>query len=429
MHIDATYKVLIVFAAVLTATRLRLPLGLALIGGGIALTLWAGRIALLGGDLQAALFDINLWLFVLNIALIMEFGVFMTEGDNAQALISSIHGWAGRHGRAFSIVLLPATLGLVPMPGGAIFSAPLLGKSVEGRNLSPDWKAAANYWFRHINEYWWPLCPVAIVTLSIMPLEAWRLISLQLPFTFAHILAGALFIIVPQHIKLRMEDREIETRPGGLKLLIPIATVVASIMILPQLIEKLLPAVPSSSAKLLGMTIGLLSGLAIIAHQRGSIPLRAACGRLFSLKHLNILLTVAGVMIFKSMLEMSGLIITASEEMAARDLPIILIIALLPFLAGLVTGIAIGFAGPTFPLVIGLVEAGGHDLTIASALPLAFGMGYVGMMMSPVHPCLLLSKEYFQASLFSTYRHLAPCSIFIVVASIALHILYRSLGW
>ncbi len=429
MHLDATYKVLIVFAAVLAATRMRLPLGLALIGGGVALTLWAGRLPLLGLDLQAALFDFNLWLFVLNIALIMEFGVFMTEGENAQALISSIHGWAGRHGRAVSVVLLPATLGLVPMPGGAIFSAPLLDKSVEGRQLPPDWKASANYWFRHVIEYWWPLCPVAIVTLSIMPLEAWRLISLQLPFTLAHILVGALFIIVPQHIKLRMDDREIETRPGGLKLLIPIGTVVTSIMIIPQVIERTLPAVPSSTAKLLGMTVGLVSGLAIIAHQRGSMPLRSAVVRLVSLKHLNVLLTVAGVMIFKSMLESSGLITIASQEMAARNMPIIFIIALLPFLAGLVTGIAIGFAGPTFPLVIGLVEAGGHGLTIASALPLAFGMGYVGMMMSPVHPCLLLSNEYFQASLLRTYRHLTPCFIFIAASSVILHILYRSLGW
>jgi hypothetical protein len=37
---------------------------------------------------------------------------------------------------------------------------------------------------------------------------------------------------------------------------------------------------------------------------------------------------------------------------------------------------------------------------------LAYASGYMGMMLSPVHICFLVSKDYFKASLLASYRHL-----------------------
>jgi hypothetical protein len=101
----------------------------------------------------------------------------------------------------------------------------------------------------------------------------------------------------------------------------------------------------------------------------------------------------------------------------------------LPFLAGLVTGVAVGFAGTTFPLIIGLVTVPGSALTPVSVLPLAFAMGYAGMMLSPLHLCLLLTRDYFGANLLKIYRYLIPCSAVIMLTGIAMHILFKSLGW
>ena len=41
MEFSAVAKILIVFFAVLAASRIRVPLGAGLIGGGLALDLWA----------------------------------------------------------------------------------------------------------------------------------------------------------------------------------------------------------------------------------------------------------------------------------------------------------------------------------------------------------------------------------------------------
>jgi hypothetical protein len=37
---------------------------------------------------------------------------------------------------------------------------------------------------------------------------------------------------------------------------------------------------------------------------------------------------------------------------------------------------------------------------------LAYVSGYVGMMLSPVHICLLVTKDYFKASLAASYLHI-----------------------
>jgi hypothetical protein len=36
----------------------------------------------------------------------------------------------------------------------------------------------------------------------------------------------------------------------------------------------------------------------------------------------------------------------------------------------------------------------------------AYGCGYVGMILSPVHVCLVVTNEYFKTRLFSSYRYI-----------------------
>ena len=62
-------------------------------------------------------------------------------------------------------------------------------------------------------------------------------------------------------------------------------------------------------------------------------------------------------MIFQAMLDASGLLPEAGRQLSESMVPIEFVVGFLPFLAGLVTGIAIGFAGPAFPLVVGLIAA------------------------------------------------------------------------
>ena len=414
MEFSAVAKILIVFFGVLAVSRMRVPLGIGLIGGGLALDLWAGKTIMeLPVDLGHALLRPELWLLAVTITLIMEIGYFMASDENGKAIIALARRYGGRHGQAFSLVLIPAAIGLVPMPGGALFSAPLVGKTAESSGSSAEWKAAVNYWFRHILEYWWPLYPVVIVTLSIFTLPTWKYMLLQVPFTAVSLGAGYFFLLRSGKFTLSAEIRQEEDSPGIARVLLPIIIIVLAALVLPGPFRKMLPGLNPASWKLLAMLAGLVISLGLIWRNRENLT-RRMFADLASKKTFNVFITLAGVMIFESLLGSSGLIPLAGRELSRGHVPIGLIIAFLPFLAGLVTGIAVGFAGATFPIVVGFISAGEVSMQPMAALILAFSMGYAGMMLSPVHLCFLLTIEYFNASIIKVYKYILPCVLGVV---------------
>jgi len=428
--ISPVFKILLVFSMILTVNRLRIPLGIALVLGGIIIDLWAGKsFATVSIDLWGALGKPELWLLVLNITLILEFGYYMAYEPNSQAILRASRRWGGRHGRALSLILMPAAIGLVPMPGGALFSAPLVGETLKEKQVSAPWKVAVNYWFRHIFEYWWPLYPVVIVTLSIFTLQPWQFFSLQVPFTMVSLLCGWYFLL-NRHLELLADEAAPEQNDSGgvLVVLLPLIIVVICTLLLPGVIGRMLPGVSATSHKLLAMLIGLVCSLLLIGRAvRGNDEFHLF-SHLLSEKTANVVFTLGGVMIFQAMLDSSSLLPQAGMQLSRSLFPVEIVVAFLPFLAGLVTGIAIGFAGPAFPLVVGLVAVD-PSISQASALVLAFTMGYAGMMLSPVHLCYILTRRYFTAGLVPTYYYLVPCVLSVVAWGILVHVFLRFMGW
>jgi len=425
MDFSAVAKILIVFFGVLALNRLRIPLGLGLIGGGLLLDLWAGKsIQVLPADLWLALVRPELWLLAITITLIMEIGHFMASDENGRVIISLARRIGGRHGKAVSLILIPAAIGMVPMPGGALFSAPLVGLTAEDSGNSAEWKAAVNYWFRHILEYWWPLYPVVIVTLSIFTLQTWKYMILQIPFTLVSLCAGYFFLLKSHKLSFTADEPEGKNLPGIGRILLPIGIIVFATLVFPGLFQKVLPELKPASWKLLSMLSGLAVSLFIIWLDRLNHS-RKMFSDVLSMKTLNVFITLAGVMIFESLLNSSGLIPLAGRELSIGRVPISLIIAFLPFLAGLVTGIAIGFAGAAFPIVVGFISAGEISIQPMAALVLAFSMGYAGMMLSPVHLCFLLTVDYFSASFIKVYRYIIPCVASIMAFGVILYLVLQ----
>ena len=117
----------------------------------------------------------------------------------------------------------------------------------------------------------------------------------------------------------------------------------------------------------------------------------------------------------------------AARDLAQSGVPVKWVVALLPLVAGLITGVAAGFAGLAFPLIMGLMSADA-TLTSLATLALAFGFGYVGMLLSPVHLCLILTRDYFEAALPYIYRHILPCVVVTAVTAIVLHLALSAWG-
>ncbi len=426
----AVAKILLVFAAILVVNKIRVPLGLALLGGGLALNFWALK-GLRGtaANLRGALCDIDLWLMLIVVAFIYEFARYLTEKKNADEILNAVKKWGGRHGRVAMMISMPAVIGLVPMPGGALFSAPLVSQAAEGADLSNEWKTAQNFWFRHIWEFWWPLYPGVIIAMSIFELKPWQFISTQLLCTPVAAAVGYFFLVRHHVGRLTVEKQS----TGGswrraFKVMAPLLAVIIVMLILPELLATI-PCIEKRTAKLLALMGGMLVGLGVVALYEGRFRFKGIISSFTNRKSANLLITVAGVLVFQSLLESSGLLPLAKNELHESGIPLVCVVAALPFLAGLVTGLAVGFAGIAFPLVLLLMGVEGSGLTPCATLTLAYGFGFAGMMLSPMHLCLVVTKDYFSASLLKVYRHTIPCALTIMVYFVIAHYVLRYFGW
>src|SRR5262245_58537968 len=134
-------KVVAVFVAVVWAIRRKFPIGLALSAGGIVIALLMGRTPgwighELAGGLDAVLFDASTRNFVAAMGLIVSLTSVLQASGEMGRLTSSFGAWLRRP--RVALAALPAIIGLLPMPGGALFSAPMVEKSAEGTALSPE---------------------------------------------------------------------------------------------------------------------------------------------------------------------------------------------------------------------------------------------------------------------------------------------------
>jgi hypothetical protein len=108
------------------------------------------------------------------------------------------------------------------------------------------------------------------------------------------------------------------------------------------------------------------------------------------------------------------------DELMALGIPLLMVKMVIPFVSGAVTGIAVGFVGASFPLVFALLGPDPSLNQIASTTTFAYGFGFMGMMLSPVHICFLVTNEYFKTRLLHAYRYLWGPVIAVLIASLGL---------
>ena len=126
-------------------------------------------------------------------------------------------------------------------------------------------------------------------------------------------------------------------------------------------------------------------------------------------------------MLFKVIIERADAAAVLISDMQAIGLPSILILAVLPLLIGLATGISMAFVGVALPLLLPYIVLD-SDIS-GSALLLAFTSGMMGILVSPLHLCLILSSEYFKANLAKVYRYVLPPVLVIEATVIVVYLI------
>lgn len=327
-----------------------------------------------------------------------------------------------------AMAVLPCVIGALPMPGGALFSAPLVADCDRDTAVEPLLKVQINYWFRHVWEYWWPLYPGVLLALDISGLEIWQFMLVQLPLAGAAVLAGVWLLL--RRIKLETTGHaplhSLFNR-RFLCLVSPILVVVAVY----TAVRVLLPQFAAAS-RYLPMIVGIFVAMLFLQARR-PLCIREWYGLLFTRRVLSLVLLVTLVRIYGAFIEAelpSGmpLVEQMRSELAAWGAPVFVIMMLVPFLSGLASGLAIGFVGASFPIVFNLLGADPSVGVKLAALVLAYGFGYGGMLLSPMHVCLIVTNAHFATRVTRSLRGLLAPVLWVLAASVLLHLLVRQIA-
>lgn len=393
-------KILAVFGLIILLLRFKWNLGIVMLVASLVLGILFKMSALqiikssFYGIIETS--TINL---AFALTLILVFENILRKTDTLKNMMASLK----RVVRDSRIIMasMPALIGLLPSAGGAVFSAPMVDEASSSLNISRERKAFINYWFRHPWEYVLPLYPGIVLASAIIDVPIVKLSLLQSPLALGVILTGILWGFRGVGPSISIYSSKEGSKTSLLISLLPVSSVILMVLVLE-------------------IELSLALGIAIVGlwvfhrYKPKDVITNLKEGISF-----NIILLVAGVMVFKAILKDSGAVETLPDFFGGYGVPTTLIISLLPFIAGLLTGLTVGFVGITFPMIVHLL---GYNPPL-NLIAFAFGCGYVGVLLSPVHLCLILTRDYFHADLGGIYRKMIFPSIILLTIAFGISLL------
>jgi integral membrane protein (TIGR00529 family) len=398
-------KVLAAFALMLAGMRNKIGLALSIFCGGAFMGLVFGLdITSLSVTAALALTQEKFLFLTTIVGLIMILSDGLERSGQSQRLMRAVSKYLASP--RLRLIFFPALIGLLPMPGGAIFSAPMVKTVGDELKLKNQDQAVINYWFRHVWEMAWPLYPGIILTVALAGIPISALISKTWPGVVAMYIFGYYFFLrkgilgeINTKILEQTGERKIsEVLREGLPLLIAIIGAIG----LETLFAKFSPAIPFEW----GVILALILAVACIIWQNG-LGLPFAKQVLAKKSLWAMLLVIAAIFIFKDIMQAAAIV----DEMAGAaggGVALFAAAVFLPFLVGMVAGINVAFVGATFPLLLGLLDNMGMESQIIPYLVIASFSGFTGVMISPIHICFVLTCNFFGANVARAWRRLVP---------------------
>lgn len=382
---DPLYAVVMSVLSLFTLIYLRLHIALALLSSSLLLailTLSPSDIVL--AYITTATRKMNIDVIVTSIIIAVmaylyrESGVITKLTNSIVSLFRNV--W-------LSLTVIPAVFGLLPVPGGALMSAPLVSEISRNLNLSKDKAAYINIWYRHIIPPAYPLTQLVILASALSGFNSASIALYNVPIVLAMYLIG----FVPIHSELKKSLKLCNTSINGIHYIIPLVVAV-SVVILG------LDVVTASA-------LGLLTLITIVRPNYKSL-LRSILNK----EVLLIGLTTYAALSFREVLALSKFPEAFISYFATSSQLIVTSIMVISAFLGFVLGIPTGAIAITIPLIVS-VSASIKYVCLTTLF------AYVGYMISPSHLCLVLTLRYFNVSLSGIYRYLLV-STFVAMALI-----------
>lgn len=343
-----------------------------------------------------SLMDLNTF----NLLVIFILALFLAGEMNEVGILNQAVEVFSSIGERFASYAIPALVGLIPMPGGALVSAIALENHYFNKlELKKPHASYLNYWFRHIWVPSWPIYQAIIVSSAILGVEVYKIISSTYPISLSAIISG-LIISVPMLTKRKSKDkREISISRIFYALwpfmLIALLILALKVPVYLALIITLIPLMlyfrPNRSMIREGLKLALSP---------------------------KIIAIVFLVMLYKDLILTSGAAENLFEILKKYNIPLLVLAFIVPFLIGVSTSGEFVYASTAFPLLLPILMPNG--ILNKEALMVAFMGGYLGIMMSPVHLCLILTTERYHIPIRPVYPYIIPSVVLTIIITLLL---------
>jgi integral membrane protein (TIGR00529 family) len=410
----------ITFLFVIFLIRRKYNFGLSLLIGSLILGVFSlieiSLSELINAILKASLYSFETHEFVtetIELALLMTLiymlAKLMQETGAITKLIDSLRSFFSKGG---ILALIPAVYGLMPVPGGALFSAPMIDEEGDIYHINKDQKNMLNIWFRHI---WFPIYPVSAAMILICSadfshISIYSLILANMISFVASVGIGLFFL----NRFIKKDDKKMEKikkDSNGFIYLLPLIT--------PLLFYVFLQFFGFSQTRcfLIGVVFSIII-LFLISRIQGKTYLHLIRKSLTS----KLALAIFGIMIFREVFEVSNANVIIANLITGLAFPAMLFVIVIPLILGLLTGYNLGAIALSYFLVQPFFPFSG--VNIIGLTSIIFMSSFVGYLISPIHLCNVLSSDYLKTDTTRMYRMFLPAACCLLLVQVVFVIIF-----
>lgn len=389
------FAVIIGFAFIPIFTKRKLPIAYSIIGSAFIMILVSG----LGLNsileiFSSTLLDPNKIAQYLTVVEIGALGVLLKKYGFIELIIDKLNKVVSN--KKLQLMFVPALIGLLTVPGGAIISAPFIDRIGEDLNVEKSKRAVINLVYRHISMHIMPYANGLLLVALLLPqVNVYNVIGLNFIFVFLYVTIGYFTYIKD----IKYEKTEIVKGNKGDNILqLAIYTSPIYFAVILNIVFK----VP--------FFIGVLGNILLVYLLR---PRKSIIKDFIKGINLNVFLTIMGVYLIQGTIGNFPEFNKMLESLLSNPNTLIASMIGISAIFGLATGFQPAALGVIIP-VIGSMAISLSRMTVLAHI--AFVWSFVGYFFSPLHLCQLFTVEYMKVKNSQVYKTYLRFIVILVIA-------------
>ncbi|MGI6075570.1 MAG: DUF401 family protein [Pyramidobacter sp.] len=346
-----------------------------------------------------------------TIAVIMQIGIFSALMKHYDILSSIYRGLKHIFPSARAVMmLLPAAIGMVSVPGGAAISSPFVDEIGASLHLPSGKRAAVNLTFRHIAYFLLPTSSSMILLSDLASgMNLYHLIALNIPFVFfMEATAYGLYL----HGSETLHDAAPRNLLRGAVDILKYFSPIYAIVVLNAFFG-------------IEMYISVFLSLLLILVCWGRRDPKTYWKVFWDGFNVETFVLMAGIYYLQNTVNSLPAVMGAFQALfrGASGFSVLLVIAASALFFGLTSGLSFVSLGILVPLLLGLGLPKGLEMLYCVFI---YTWSFIGYFFSPLHLCLVLTVRQMGCSMKELYRSYLPLMAEMAVSPFLVFYLCRA---